>query len=411
MLSIDYKKQKATIEYNWSIRVEIKECSLDAIMTTFSNMLPMLLSDFIQKILVGYAEYIMNQVIKSFSCKGCGNNRHFIWKTKHGKKTKLLTIFQWIFLQQLQVQCKCCGHKFYITRELLGIERKKRIPKSTRIRLGLIGALASFRVAKKIISMFGWSLDKMTIWRAVQQTGKGIDFNLDPEEDAKGEADGTGIPIQGIKKRGKELKIFVQHKKGGGIRIAGIDIGDYHSGWKNIFQQTIEMLKCFKSFLLITDGDTSILDGLKDKVKIIFQRCLWHIPHQFKFTLWQDKVKRKTSDWLYLMAEVMEICAIRPLVDDLDVIKSMIKSKTERLNKLILFCRDKGYTRSAEYLENALPDMFTAISNRLNGKTTSKVERVMRTVNLRINVGKWSTPGALNATKIRLAYYYNGFDV
>ena len=34
----------------------------------------------------------------------------------------------------------------------------------------------------------------------------------------------------------------------------------------------------------------------------------------------------------------------------------------------------------------------------------------MRTVNLRVNVGKWSTKGALNDIKIRLAYYYNGFN-
>ncbi|UJS22286.1 MAG: hypothetical protein L3J18_08225 [Candidatus Brocadia sp.] len=54
--------------------------------------------------------------------------------------------------------------------------------------------------------------------------------------------------------------------------------------------------------------------------------------------------------------------------------------------------------------------MFTAIEKRLNGKTTSKVERVMRTVNLRVNVSKWSVTGALNVTKIRLAYYYNSFD-
>jgi hypothetical protein len=31
---------------------------------------------------------------------------------------------------------------------------------------------------------------------------------------------------------------------------------------------------------LITDGDTSILDSVKDKVNILIQRCLWHIPYQ-----------------------------------------------------------------------------------------------------------------------------------
>jgi hypothetical protein len=29
---------------------------------------------------------------------------------------------------------------------------------------------------------------------------------------------------------------------------------------------------------------------------------------------------------------------------------------------------------------------------------------------MRVNVSKWSLGGALNVTKVRLAYYYNGFD-
>jgi hypothetical protein len=29
---------------------------------------------------------------------------------------------------------------------------------------------------------------------------------------------------------------------------------------------------------------------------------------------------------------------------------------------------------------------------------------------MRVNVSKWSTDGALNVIKVRLAYYYNGFD-
>jgi len=37
------------------------------------------------------------------------------------------------------------------------------------------------------------------------------------------------------------------------------------------------------------------------------------------------------------------------------------------------FERLKGYRMSAEYLENAKPDLFTAISNRLNGRSTSRI--------------------------------------
>ncbi len=41
------------------------------------------------------------------------------------------------------------------------------------------------------------------------------------------------------------------------------------------------------------------------------------------------------------------------------------------------------------------------------GKYTSKTERSMRTLNSRINAGRWSQDGAFNVCKIRLLYYYN----
>jgi len=379
-------------------------------MGAFIVFLPSLLSDFVMKVLRGYAEYIMKLPEKPFQCEKCGNRHRFRWKTRHGKITKVLTVMSWIILQQLQVQCCECKHKFYITRKLLDLDKRKRIPEHTRKQLALIGSLTSFRVAQKIITMFGWAIDKMSIWRAVQTIGKKITFDLDPQEQPHGEADGTGIPIRGAKKRGKELKVFVQLKKSGGIRVAGIAIGNYNSGWEKLFKPLIDSFKKFQSFLLVTDGDTSIIDDVRGKVKILVQRCLWHMPYQLKYTLWRDKVKRKSDEWLHILSEMMEICAIRPLVYDTDVIQSMIASKTERLEKLIVYCKERVYTHSVPYLENAKPDLFTALSNRLQGKTTSRVERLMRTVNMRINVGKWSDAGALNATKIRLAYYYNGFD-
>jgi hypothetical protein len=348
---------------------------------------------------------------KPFACGCCGNAKEFTWKTRHGRKTKIHAFYRWVELPQLQVLCKRCGSKLSITRKLLGIEPKKRIPAEIYRKLGLLGSLTSYRVAEKIGGMFGWAVDKMTIWSAVQKTASEIDFKLDDKELPQGEADGTGIGIKGIAKRGKELKVFIQYKKGGGIRVAGLDIGNYNGAWNRLFQNSIEVFKGFRRrFLLVTDGDTSILDGLKDKVKIIVQRCLWHIPHQAKYVLWQDGVKHKSAEWLHVVSELMEICAIRPFVDCQKTIEKMIESKRKRLEEVIGYCRGKGYTHSVSYLENARPDMFTAVEKRLNGKTTSKVERVMRTVNMRVNVSKWSAAGALNVTKIRLAYYYNGFD-
>lgn len=401
-----------TVEFECQFRVHVKDGSITTILAAFCKVLPQMLTDFIEKVVIGLGEYAMSQKKKPFCCNECGNDEEFIWKTKHGKPTKILTVFQWVILRQLQVQCKKCGRKMYILRNLLGMEPMQRIPADTYRKLGLMGSLTTYRVAEKIVTMFGWAIDKMTVWKSVQKTAEELEFKLDPNEKPCGEADGTGIGINGIEKRGKELKVFVQYKKGGGIRVAGVAIGNYNGNWQGLFKNSLEVFKSFGRFLLITDGDTSIFDSLKGKVSVIFQRCLWHIPHQLKYVLWKDKDKvvRKSQEWLYVMSEVLEICAIRPLVDCEETIRAMVASKKERLNKVIEYCRDREYKASVEYLENAKGDMFTAINNRLHGKTTSRVERVFKTVNMRINVGKWSTAGGLNVTKVRLAYYYNGFD-
>jgi hypothetical protein len=408
----DPRDRGITVGFDCQFEVHLKDSSLSTILAAFAKLLPHLLTDFFQKVLVGFGEHVMAYQKKPFACAKCGNDGEFTWKTRHGKKTKIHAFYQWVELQQLQVVCKCCGSKLYLTRKLLGMEPRQRIADDIRRKLGLLGALTTFRVGEKIANMFGWAVDKMTIWNAVQKTGSEMEFKLDANELPQGEADGTGIGIKGIKKRGKELKVFVQYKRGGGVRVAGLDIGNYNGSWDKLFSRSIEVFKKFRGrFLLITDGDTTILDGLKNKVKIIVQRCLWHIPYQAKYVLWQDKVKHKSAEWLFVIAELMEICAIRPLVDDKQTIVAMIASKRARLEEVIKHCAERGYVHTIAYLENARPDMFTAIEKRLNGKTTSKVERLMRTVNMRVNVSKWSDAGALNVTKVRLAYYYNGFDV
>jgi hypothetical protein len=400
-----------TIDFDCQFKAHLNDSGLSSILAAFAELLPQLMTDFFQQVLIGFGEYAMTLKKKPFECECCGNNEAFTWKTKHGKDTKILTFYGWLTLQQLQLLCKQCGRKMSIIRKLLGVEPKKRIPAETYRKLGLLGSLTTYRVAEKIGGMFGWAVDKMTVWKAVQKTGSEMDFKLDGNELPHGEADGTGIGIKGIAKRGKELKVFVQYKKGGGVRVAGVDIGNYNGSWDKLFQNSIEVFRKFRGkFLLVTDGDTSILDGLKEKVKIIVQRCLWHIPYQAQYVLWQDEVKRKSEQWLHVVAGLMEICALRPFIDCKKTIAAIIKSKRERLEEMIAYCQAKGYTHTVSYLENARPDMFTAIEKKLNGRTTSKVERLMRTVNMRINVSKWSDEGALNVTKVRLAYYYNGFD-
>ena len=87
--------------------------------------------------------------------------------------------------------------------------------------MAILGSLTSFRVSEKILGFFNIPLDKITIWRCVQKVGSNLNFNLDLSEEARGEADGTGIPIRGIRKRGRELKFFCSRKHPAGCESPG----------------------------------------------------------------------------------------------------------------------------------------------------------------------------------------------
>jgi len=215
------QQKDITIEFDCQFRVNMGQSDFSSIMKAFLMLLPQLREDFFQKVLVGFGEYERAQEKKSFACQYCGNDPHFIGKTRHGKATTILTWFRYITLKQLQVECKECGRQQYITRALLGMAPRKRIPEETRRKLALMGALTSYRVSEKFGKMFGGAIDKMTIWKSVQQVGAGMDFVLDENEEPRCEADGTGVGITGIAKRGKELKGWVQYKKSGGIRGGG----------------------------------------------------------------------------------------------------------------------------------------------------------------------------------------------
>jgi len=115
-----------TIDFDCQFKVHLKNSHISTILAAFAALLPELLRDFFQKVLVGFGEYAMALKKKPFTCK-CGNDADFIWKTRHGKKTKIHGFYRWLELQQLQVQCKRCGSKMYITRKLLGMAPMKRI--------------------------------------------------------------------------------------------------------------------------------------------------------------------------------------------------------------------------------------------------------------------------------------------
>ena len=152
---------KVTIKNDYII--EIPDCNIETIIACFKKVLILFLQEFVIKILNEFATHYMNQETQPFSCSQCGNNRGFTWKTKHAKDTKIVTIFGAIMVGQMQVKCKICGKKMYITRELLNIGARKLMSYSTKKIFALLGGLTSFRVSETILKMVGVKMNKMFV--------------------------------------------------------------------------------------------------------------------------------------------------------------------------------------------------------------------------------------------------------
>jgi len=407
----DMDSEQFNFQYCLEGNILLNSCSLKDIIKAFKYILRPLFEQLVTATLLYYADrYKENGYLNKML-----DFSELIWKSSQGYRLTIIhTIFGKIKVPQLQIQDKETGKKHFITRLLLDIEPRKRIPQCTKEAWALTGALAPYRVAVKIISIFsGFKPTLTNILRSVRSVGKAITFAVDPTESNIFEADGTGVPIVKAGKRGKELKFLAQRKKTGGIHIAGINLDKYKRGWKKLFSSIKECIKTFREVIIITDGDTSILKGLADKVNIVIQRCLWHIPHQVKFTLWEDKIKKKSDIWVHVLSEILDICRIRKIADEKDehILDKIIKKKLKKFDKLIAYCRKKELEHTAVFLQNCRGDLFSGVSRKIKGGTTSLIERVMRTINQRINVGVWGHDGALCVAKIRAAYYYNGFDI
>lgn len=401
-------KESILFKASINISIDITSPNLKILIKDFTKVIKSIFQQFIIFALSSFAD----KYLKDGTLVKILKSQRLIWKTSKGfKNTKIFTPFGRVILPQLQVKDTQTGKRFFITRTLLGIEPRKRIPEITKRYLALMGALSPLRVVNKFLSLFaGFKVSLMSIVRSIRDIGKTIIFGVDEKEANEFEADGTGIPIIKSRKRGKELKVLAQRRTNGGIRIAGMVIDEYKKGWKKLFDPLISSLKKFTSIFLVTDGDTTLLKAISN-IKVVLQRCLFHIAYELKYTLWQDKVKRKSEIWRSILSKILDITSCKRIYEELPVLKKIILSRKQKLTRLINYCIKQKLITSASYLLNAKSDIFSGVERRISGGTTSLIERVMRTINQRINIAKWSTESALSVSKIRGAYYYNCFDV
>lgn len=394
------------INLDVNISIEVENCNFRELTKSFLLALASLFTQFVSNVLILYFEqyYRDGTLVKKLGC-------HKVCKKTCNKRTKFKTLFGVIRVPQIQVRVyDSDGNESQksITRILLEVSPRYQLPDFMKELMGFIGSVSSFRVGHSILTgLSEFKISLTSLWRSAKWYANNIQLGLADDGLNEFEADGTGIPTVNTGKRGSELKKVFQKRQNGKLHLVGISMGKYKAqgGWEKAMSVIKEALnsgrELYERVVLASDGDQAILKAAAkiDSKRLKIQKDKWHIFHQMKYYLWQDKVAKEHRS--KIISHFYKLSML---------FKRSIKKRDARIKRYISMLKQVGYITTSVYLNSSMEGFYTHEAEGNTNIYTSKTERSMRTTNQRINIGLWSEDGALSVCKIRDAYYYNGIS-
>ena len=326
--------------------------------------------------------YQRKRIEANFACPRC-NGRRF---TRKGKRQRIYkSVIGKVKLYLLQVRCSDCGHRFCPYKDSIGLAFSNRISPGLIERQMDLTCHIPYGKAQNFIRLcLDTSISPLTIRKAIDAEADSIRKEKAAAEDKVVYYDSTKVKA-GSKERGESIHLAVTarpyYKQDGRPRM-----------WKQFMflktgkAKTIkESLKSLNAKAIVHDGDMD-LSGCAP----LIQRCLWHLPRQLYHFLWMDGVGK---------------FAAKPYVKELiDVLhhSQSIEAMMQGYRKIIDLLKKKDLRHSVVHLKNAEKEITTARKNGLDYPTTSPIEREMREINRRADVGvRWSIKGIENLLLVK----------
>ena len=166
--------------------------------------------------------------------------------------------------------------------------------------------------------------------------------------------------------------------------------------------------------ILETDGDRGLVQGMEHLTES-HQRCHWHVVHDLDRIMYQERAslrqRRVTQKSLAAMIGIPLPREDFEMVADKDKasVAQSVRQADEQVRQLIMDLRERGYGKSAGYIDNARTRLFTYIERWLkyglvSPRASSLIERIMREMARRLKriAFGWSEDGAAKMARIIL---------
>ena len=331
--------------------------------------------------------YQRKRIEAGFACPDCGC-RKFTRKGKRQRVYKCVIGKIKVFL--LQVKCSSCEHRFCPYKDLVGLAFSERISKGLIERQMDLTCHIPYGKAQNFIRLcLDTAVSPVTVRKSIDRKADQIRSQPVTAKDRVVFEDSTKVKA-GDKDRGESIHLAIAAKP-------YYTLNGRPRMWKRfLFLKTgkadsiKETLKSLNAKAIVHDGDMD-LTGCAP----LIQRCLWHLPRQLKHFLWMDGLDFEARK--PYVKELIEVLYHSPSV------QAMKQGYRKVINRL----KKNNLDHSAVHLTNAFNEITVARQNKLPYPTTSPVEREMREINRRADVGvRWSVEGVENLLLVKT---YNKF--
>jgi hypothetical protein len=329
-------------------------------------------------------------------CERCGVV-HSGGKTalaRRGSRTRKLKTSSGVLVFKLrQLTCGDCRRTWSPFAGWLGLKPLQRV--AEELERKLVEWVTEFSYAKTCMvagESMGATLSPKTLHRMVQRRGSEVRFTP-AAECVVALADGTKVPA-GTGNRGCEVRFSLQilgrekhHGRSRVLkRIAGWSVGA--GSWSRAIPAGIA------TEAIVTDREQGLAELMRKEHPGVFHgTCEWHLGHSLDHFLLLDRVKNQER-----------------------------KQRVAQLGRL-LFGPASKRAAAFQALRDALKDCkqastllrnvaaYVVSEHRPSERTTSVIEREMREINRRTDVGaRWSVPGVDNLLRLRHSKRINPDD-
>src|SRR5688500_22733 len=391
MLTPDGSARTAPNVKSWSVSINAVVSSLPGLgrllaLEQARRDLATAQDEFVKAVLGGRAELV---------CERCGVSHCGPTLLRRGWRARQMKTSTGVLRFALrQLTCRDCRRTWSPFGALLGLAPRQRVAQElVRKLVECVTELPYGKTCGLAAAWLGASLSPKTLHGYVQELGSNVRFPPAPATAAV-LADGTKVPA-GPSERGMEVRFSFQilgrHEENGRTvvekRIAGWSVST--GGWKDALPPGIA------TEVIVTDREKGLPKLLAKRFpKLRHQHCEWHLGHTLNHLLYLDGVK------------LAERKRVREALGKI-VWGRTITNRRERYAALCneLACYPKAHAMLVDARENVL---FEVPSRE---RTTSVIEREMREINRRSDVGvRWSERGIDNLLRLRAAKRINKDD-